>query len=207
MYNVDDLCGPKGFYQPVSFAGGMEDLLLLDIFIARMERRHAAGNFDCDPGYQREHVWTLQQREAFMGHLLEGGATLLVICNRHKRMRTADRIPGGWDDRVVDGKQRLTTAYLWRTDQIPGRLTDGRPVWWHDLDANAQRVISGLSGITLKIGYVDLDEVEEGELYLRLNKGGTVHTPKDIAHAESWLMEARAKRALLGAVPPQSSQR
>ncbi len=153
MLTMADVRGPKGFYQPIQFEDGTITLILSEIFVAMYEGTHDGGRFcyDINPDYQRDHVWTLEQQEAFVGHMLEGGAAPLVIVNRRAvggRSSTDYKLV----DEVVDGKQRLTALYLWRKGQIDGVLTDGRRINYNDLDTDARRVLCGMTGIHLTIG-------------------------------------------------------
>ena len=156
-------------FRPLQFLGGMETLFLSDLFVQRYEGRFAHSNFDLNPDYQRGHVWTQAQQEAFMGHMLEGGATPLVVCNRVSIAV----------DEVVDGKQRLTAFYRWYTGQIDG-VTDNFRINIADLDDDARRWMASPSGLRMTIGYVSLPRAEVLRLYLRLNRGGTIHADMEI---------------------------
>lgn len=169
-------------FKPVTFEGGQETMLL-----STLARRMRLPGYDpmgsepinLDPDYQRGHVWTDEQAEAFMGHLLEGGATPLVIINRSRYFEHADE--------VVDGKQRLTAVVRFIKGEVAARLTDGTRVYLRDFSADDQRIIMNLSGPHFTVGYVMLDRPNVLRLYLRLNRGGTVHTDAEIARVQALL--------------------
>jgi len=164
----------RDIHRPVSFAGGSETLLFGTI----ARRLHIEGYTEADaehmdlPEYQRGHVWTAAQQEAFVGHMLEGGATPIVIFNRDEKYTAPDE--------VVDGKQRITAIGAWIQGEIAAELTDGSRVYLSDFNASDQRQIMGISGPHIQCGYVILDRVDVLRLYLRLNRGGTIHTEDEI---------------------------
>lgn len=177
----------RTFWHPLRFEGGRETLIMRSL-VARVEATKfpdGAGEFEplnLDPDYQRGHVWTDEQAARFVGHLIEGGATPMLIVNRDP---TYNR-----HDEVVDGKQRITACYRWYKGEIPAELTDGRLVYRRDLDETGQRYITGMTGAVQEIGYVQLDRAGILRLYLRLNRGGTVHTDEEIARVRALLAEA-----------------
>jgi hypothetical protein len=150
--------------------------------VNRVEITEYGGSYEpmnLNPDYQRGHVWTDEQAGRFVGHLIEGGATPILIFNRDGDYQKSDE--------VVDGKQRITACYRWLTGRIPAELTDGRLVYFHDLDAESQRYMRSISGPVMEIGYVQLSRAEVLRLYLRLNRGGTVHTDAEINHVRDLL--------------------
>jgi len=141
-----------------------------------------------DPDYQREHVWTQDQQGSLLGHLLEGGALPDIIFNEIVALDFqghVDRIE------VVDGKQRITAMVKWLEGEIPGRLSDGREVWYADLDRISRTIISTEVRLTFK--HVRLDRMGVLKLYLKLNRGGTVHTAAEIARVRAMLLEEHRK--------------
>lgn len=140
-----------------------------------------------DPEYQRDHVWSDDQAMDLMGHLLEGGTVPDIIVNEVLLDDTEGLVSGL---EVVDGKQRLTACLRWLRDEIPARLTDGRLIWKKDLDRNSLTTLS--TSIRLSFKHVRLDEVSVLRLYLRLNRGGTVHTEAEIERVRALLATAEA---------------
>ena len=116
-----------------------------------------------------------------VGHLIEGGATPMLIINRDPSYQRHDE--------VVDGKQRITAVYRWMKGEIPAELTDGRMVYLTDLDELGQKYITGMTGAVQDIGYVQLNRAGVLRLYLRLNRGGTVHSDEEISRVRALLAE------------------
>ncbi|MDB4278250.1 DUF262 domain-containing protein [Deltaproteobacteria bacterium] len=138
----------------------------------RMKGEVDGFGLNLDPDYQREHVWTDEQAEAFIGHVIEGGEVPPIIINARWREDVVDE--------VLDGKQRITATVRWFDGEIKAELTDGRRLAFADLDAEAQRYMSAMTGPRYDINYVNLSRADVLRLYLRLNRGGTVHTDNEI---------------------------
>lgn len=132
-----------------------------------------------DPEYQRGHVWTEEQQRRFAGHVIEGGAVPPIIVRRDRTYQLPDE--------VVDGKQRLTALYRWLKDEIPAELRDGTLLWIHDLDPEAKRFITGIGGPHLSFRYGYWTQREVLDLYIKLNRGGTVHTDAEIDRVRQML--------------------
>jgi hypothetical protein len=169
----------RDFYIPLRFIE--HETMGLRWLRKRMDGEVHGMDLNLDPEYQRDHVWTDKQAEAFVGHFIEGGAVPAVVINtdsRHKR-----------DDEVVDGKQRVTALYRWVKGEIAACVTDGRRIMWAELDEETQNYLDGPSGPRIDIGYVALERVDVLRLYLRLNRGGTVHTDTEINRVRGLLAE------------------
>lgn len=167
-----------GIHQPISFTQhaevGLRGLLAhLELFA-----------IDMDPAYQRSHVWTVDQQEALVGHLLEGGTIPPIICNEIMDPVFTSHIQ---KIEVVDGKQRLTAMLRWLSDEIPGALTDGREVWFKDLDRTSRTILS--TDVRIAFRHTRLDEAGVLRLYLKLNRGGTVHTEAEIKRVRDLLAQ------------------
>jgi len=157
-----------------------KETLVLQFLVMRLEGK-LSQRFNLDPDYQRDHVWTDEQAEQFVGHIIEGGATPLIIVNRSEHF--------DFTDEVVDGKQRVTACYRWLKGEIAAELTDGRRIFYDDLDEESQGYICGMTGATQEIGYVEMNREQVLRLYLRLNRGGTVHTDAEIDRVRAMLAE------------------
>ncbi len=140
-----------------------------------MARRGEPWNLE--PAYQRGAVWTAMQREAFLGHWVEGGPVPKIYVNRPDVSDTCE---------VIDGQQRLRAflSFL-RPDGCGARLTDGRTVYWRQFHEGERARCS------IRIDYVDLTLEARLLLYIRLNTGGTAHTESDIERALSMLLVTR----------------
>lgn len=160
----------KEISKPISFTDS--ETVSLKAIHKRAMNADADFQFNFDPDYQRDRVWTDEQAENFMGHVLEGGAVPIIILNHDPSYEK--------DDEVVDGKQRMTAVARWVSGEIAARLSDGRRVFLSDFDESDQRYILSYSGPTMTIKYVQLDRAKVLDLYIKLNRGGTVHTKEEI---------------------------
>ena len=163
----------KDVYRPTPFTGEVTvDLLELEWFLNREQRR-----VNMNPPYQRDSVWSLEQREAFMGHLLSGGEVMPVI---------VQRVPDGGPQEMLDGKQRVETMLGWLKGQWAALLPDGQRLMVTDLATRRQGgedVPAGLSMVLLRVKYVNLPFEERKRFYVRFNSAGTPHTKADLERA------------------------
>lgn len=132
---------------------------------------------DIDPPYQRAHVWTDQQRTAYVEHMLKGGVSGRDIYSN---------CPGWMADfkgphNVVDGKQRITTALLFLDDKVRA----------------FKRVCSDFEGkIPTDVSFIwhvnKLEtQAEVMEWYLQLNAGGTPHEIEELNRVRRLLKKER----------------
>lgn len=130
------------------------------------------------PPYQRGDVWTLDQRERFMGHLLQGGEVQPIVFHRTPDHRDAE---------VIDGKQRVTTILMWLRGEIGARLDDETLVKIGDLEprtkADGTVVPVGLTRVCVRFRYINLPFEQRKLFYVRLNGAGTPHTPEQLRAA------------------------
>lgn len=154
--------------------------------ILELDRHVALYQVSCDAPFQRDHVWTPEQQSKFVGHLLEGGDVAPLIVNRGP--------DGDWETTLmVDGKQRLTACRRWAESGIPALLYDGRRVWARHLDEVSQRHCRLRIG--LEFALVDWSEEEMLANYIRLNRGGTVHTDQEIRKVQRMLQQLRREKS------------
>lgn len=149
--------------------------------------------WDLNPDYQRDHVWTEEQRRKFVGYFLVVQRMPLVFLNYGRR---------GLIERaeVIDGKQRLTSIEMFLEGRISAQLPDDpenvRPLWWRDFDEVDRRCAP-----MVKCARVYLPTREDVlQFYLNLNGGGTVHAPEELAKVRALLDVERAKKN-----PPERS--
>lgn len=179
-----DIASLKSRYQPIGFREGSETLTPDESFLARFEGSFETCRFEMDPDYQRDHVWTAEQQGRFIGFLLEGGKRPEIICNRIFNLKP--KIV----DEVIDGKQRLTALYCFLKNVIPAIYTDGEELWFANMTKEAKAWIRGLtSPLSMQIGYVSLSRTEVLRLYLKLNRGGSVHTDAEINRVRALLAD------------------
>jgi len=140
-----------------------------------------AYGFTMDPEYQRDHVWTDEQRERYVEHILMGGETareILINCyNFDNRRHTGRTGPA----EVLDGKQRLTALLMF----LDGKLRAfGK--YAHEFEGRCR------ANIIWRV--VDLDELEVMRMYVMLNAGGTVHSSDEIQRVRDLIAAKEAAR-------------
>ena len=132
-----------------------------------------------DPDYQRGHVWTVEQSAAFVGHKLEGGECPTLTIQR-------------WDtspiDELVDGKQRLLAILEFIEDKTPALLSDGNLYFLRDWSKEDQHIIPRSFELMLRARYVRCrTRADVLRLYLKLNRGGSIHTNEEIERVRELL--------------------
>jgi len=137
-------------------------------------------HMDLNPDYQRGHVWTVKQSENFMGHLLEGGACPAFIIHE------GDISKEDYQNEMVDGQQRARAILGWFDGVVGARLSDGRGVWFSNCTKTESLGIR--LGITVPINWGKWTRKERLKLYLKLNRGGTVHTDAEIERVTQMLV-------------------
>jgi hypothetical protein len=134
-----------------------------------------------DPDYQRGHVWTEAQSAAFVGHRLEGGECPTLTIQRWDA-RTSNV------DEVVDGKQRILATLGFIENRIPALLSDGRLYHLRDWsEPDQQRIVRSFE-LMLRARIVQCPtRADVLRLYLRLNRGGSIHTDEEINRVRALL--------------------
>jgi len=140
--------------------------------IGRWEKDRA---LDVSPDYQREHVWTVEQRRLYVEYQLQGGELGTKLIFNHTDW---DGLGDGGSFTLVDGKQRLEAVRSFLRDEFPAfgrtfsqwsgslRLTQGR----------------------FKFQVVCLKtKAELLQLYLRINAGGTPHSAAELSRVRAML--------------------
>lgn len=136
-----------------------------------------------DPDYQRGHVWIDRQASLFLGHVLDGGDIPKIYLQRYDSQANV----GPGEDylrmpmEIIDGKQRLQAIARWMRDEIPALCHDSTVIWYRDTSIPERR------SLMLRLYYVDLPRAARLRFYLRLNRGGSVHTDGEIARVEALL--------------------
>lgn len=87
---------------------------------------HLLPQMDADPEYQRDHVWTVEQRRELVRSWIMGVPTGVVIINNRWnpgwRKTTGEDVVQRKDGKLwalIDGKQRVETARWWFDGQLP----------------------------------------------------------------------------------------
>lgn len=150
-----------------------------------VEGRFKAERLDLNPDYQRGAVWTRQQQREFVGFLLDGGECPKIVIQRYESGANA---PAAFKrnycelpSEVIDGQQRLRAICAWMNGEIDALTPEGDSLWFRDSNEVDRR------GLMLMLYYVDLPRVERLRYYIKLNRGGTVHTEQEIARVRELL--------------------
>jgi hypothetical protein len=125
------------------------------------------GRCNLSPAYQRGSVWSQEQRENFMGHLLQGGEVAPLI---------VQRVPDARESEMLDGKQRAEAILAWLANEVGARLADGTLLFFRD-------VTGGINRIDVRVRYINLPWEERKSFYVRLNSAGTPHTREQLLAA------------------------
>lgn len=149
----------------------------IDAHLYRMVDDDKTRSLDTSPDYQRAHVWTSAQAEAFVGAFAEGDPMPAVFIRE-------GRYPH--PDQVVDGKQRLSALLAFVMGEIGARLSDGRRILWADFDVVDRRGFLLIPIPTVYLAWQTSD-ADVLRIYLRINRGGTPHTEDDIARVRAML--------------------
>lgn len=170
-------------YRPIRSDG--TETLMMAMLVRRIESPNPFEQLNLRPDYQRDYVWTDRQAAQFVGHMIEGGHVGPVIVQRFPVFATKAPTP----DEVVDGQQRLRSMYRWLKGELSAELHDGTTLHIAALDESSRSLISGywLAGPHFTVQYVSLSRADRLRLYLRLNRGGTVHSDEEIARVLAML--------------------
>jgi hypothetical protein len=138
------------------------------------------GGLDLDPDYQREHVWTQEQRIAYVEYVLMGGEV-----GRKITWNSPDWM-GSWErpTELVDGKQRLEAVRAFLRSEFPA---------FGHLHSEYEDKIPNM-GPRFEFQVCKLGTREEIlRLYLNINAGGTPHTQSELNRVRALLEDARTK--------------
>lgn len=144
---------------------------------AWMEADYAKVNLR--PDYQRESVWTLDQRVNLIKSFMQGLPVGVLFLNRPDNSTLAAQ-------NVVDGKQRIETLMMWMRGEFavprewfdPQDVVEGlthAAVCWDELTERGKRRCDFHWGMS--VYETKLPASAEPELYERINYGGTPHEP------------------------------
>lgn len=162
----------------------------IDMPIGDLARATELFDFDFTPPWQRDHVWTIEQRELFVGHLLSGGMVPHLIVREPNWGGTLGKY------QIVDGKQRLTSLLMWLRGEIVADI-GGRRIHIDDTDKRFSM------SHTIRADFVRVKrESEIMLLYLRLNSGGTPHTREQLDRVHALYQAALVEEASLPPEPP-----
>ena len=134
-------------------------------------------NFDLNPDFQREHVWTEAQQIAYIEYKLRGGTHADLLLFNHPGWNSLSNFykHGGV---LVDGKQRLNAVCRFMKDEIPA--FDYRYSQYTD------RLRVHIARFTVHVNDLKTRKAVL-QWYLELNAGGTQHTKKEIEKVKNLL--------------------
>lgn len=138
-----------------------------------------------NPPFQRGAVWTLKQKRAWIESILMGIGLPSIFVNRFPAS-VCPHPDYGWTEIVIDGQQRLraTAEFMQNKFQVRGE-------YFKDQSIVFRRNFTNLSGMCQVVYCAYETEKECAELYLKLLRAGTAHTPEEIKKAEDFIKGAK----------------
>ncbi|KAF1991665.1 hypothetical protein K402DRAFT_416941 [Aulographum hederae CBS 113979] len=136
---------------------------------------------DLDPEYQRGVIWSEAQMSGLIDSILDNFYVPPVIFNKKKVITPSGGVR--WKRTCVDGKQRLSSVKAFMAGKIPCHDRLGRKFYFcHDTDSNQdhrrKRILlpqavkdEFLQKELICIEIMDLDPVQEEDLFARVQKG------------------------------------
>lgn len=155
IINLDD-----GIFRPLQGKGN------LFYGLARTHAMVELYNLNLNPDYQRGNVWSNEQQENFIGHLLEGGNVPHIILNEVEDNKFE----------ILDGKQRVTASLEWCRGCFPAKLSDNRLIYYSQIEP--KRILKMEIGMFYTL--TTMSRKQCLEYYIKLNRGGTIHTVEEI---------------------------
>ncbi len=128
------------------------------------------------PDYQRGRVWSAEQSSLFAGFVLTGGQPPPIWIQEY---------PDADIEEIVDGLQRISAMRAFFDGEIPAELPNGERVYRRNLDDDCAGMLKGLYLTKMIVRLPRRADVLR--LYLRLNRGGTVHTDAEIGRVVALL--------------------
>lgn len=151
--------------------------------VAKMERyswyiREGDGdNPTLDVAFQRDFVWSLDQKQALILSILNNRPIGTFYFNESD-------VDGEIDDVLYDGKQRFSAIKEFMQGEFPV-IVDGKEYHWYELPYVDYRNFLSYS---VSVALSTFDSMEELiKYYIVLNTSGRIHTEGDIEKAKSLL--------------------
>lgn len=140
-----------------------------------LEKWQQEYGLDLSPDFQRGHVWTDEQRSAFIEYVLSGGPSGRDLYFSAQGWQTLTQKTA---IQIVDGKQRLEAVLRFVTDRlrVRGKL---RSEW--------TGVIRLEVGGSFRFHIAECSRPDALRWYLALNSAGTPHTPEEIERVRALL--------------------
>ena len=168
-------------------------------WIAGQRRDALAGGyeFDLSPPYQRDFVWTLDQKRLYIEFLLRGGRNGLDIrFNMPGYVATYPGADVAVRMELVDGKQRVNAAQEFLDDKFS--VFDGN----FASDFEHQRF-----PVNFTFHVMELAPAEVVNFYISFNSGGTLHTADDMKKAFDVLRGIEARSPIVDTTFEQRRKR
>ena len=136
-------------------------------------------DFDMSPPYQRDFVWTVEQKQSYLEYLLQGGKSGLdVFWNMPGYISTypSNNVTARME--LVDGKQRINAVSEFLNNRVP---VFGK---YFAQDFEHQRF-----PVNFTFHVLELPPADVVRFYIGFNAGGSVHTAAEIGKAKFVLAE------------------
>lgn len=156
----------------------------LDYLAVHLARYVVDYGLDLSPDFQRDYVWTPEQKTRFMEHMLregKSGMDIYINCPKWNRGEMGHGIQDAWCV-LVDGKQRLDAAMGFLSNEVP--VFGGH--FYREFTDKPR-----MTGSVFNWHVNDLATREEClQWYVDLNSGGTVHTVEELTKVKNLITEA-----------------
>jgi len=83
----------------------------------------------------------------------------------------------------------MTAFTQWSKNAFPAKLIDGSEIWYNDLDKTSITYCTMAIGLRLSI--LKMTRKESLEAYIKLNRGGIVHTEEEIEKVRELLRKEK----------------
>jgi hypothetical protein len=134
-------------------------------------------SYTIDVDFQREFVWTLEQKQSLILSLMKGLPIGPFYINRAYKNQEIDMI-------LYDGKQRFDAIKGFSNGEFP-IVVDGKSYYWYELPVmDIQKLSNSLIDV-IETRIEDYNALIE--YYITINTGGRTHTEGDIEKAKSLL--------------------
>lgn len=152
------------------------------------------GSFNLEPEFQRDHVWTDEQRSRYIEALMRGLAPILIRFNCPGWRE--DPAPGGniplQTFECIDGLQRLTAVRKF----LAGEVTVFGGMKVSDFDATCFSLRRARYRLQFAVHEFSR-RTDLYQFYLDLNAGGTPHSPKDLEKVRRLWEQAAIEEGLV----------
>ena len=134
---------------------------------------------DDSPKYQRDYVWTLEDKERFIDSVFAGRELGRFIFIRREFPHV---------DQVLDGKQRINCLREFLTSRL-----QYRGLYWHELSRQDRLLFEGRSVQFAELPEERFTPADFIEIFLEVNVAGVPQSEEHLAHVRQMLADERAK--------------